>query len=221
VVHVVEIETFWEVREYRTGEDGRCQVRVNSRSHQTELHAQKDDRALGWASINLAARSPLGTEKDLLKIVLLPRNRQVEGSIRDTAGKPIRGAQVRVFQLHHEANGFATDHRGDQEEPLLGSAVTDETGRYTVWLPENSRATLRTSDPRYFGPLFQCVAGDRSIAPVTLQDAGGIAGTVIDSITGKAVERASVGSQLIELSALRLRHGGIGAKRLRTLTADM
>ena len=202
-VDVVESTLISEVRKYRTGDDGRCQVFLRPRSHGTELHARTEDRALGWASINRPAQPPKGTDQDPVEIILLPRNHHVEGSIRDTAGKPIAGVQVRVRQFQHEANGMAIGDRGEQEEPILGSAVTDGTGRYTMSLPENTIAILAARHPRYFGPLFLCSAGEGTIAPVILEDSGGIAGTVIDSITGKPVEKVRVAAQLIELSALR------------------
>jgi RNA polymerase sigma factor (sigma-70 family) len=208
VVPNVEVDVFEstlnsEVRKYRTGDDGRCRILVDVHAQVTELHARTDDRALGWASISRPAQPPKGTDQDPVEIILLPRNHLVEGSIRNTAGKPIAGVQVRVRQLQHEANGMAIGDRGEQEEPILGSAVTDGTGRYTMSLPENTLAILAARHPRYFGPLFLCPGGEGTIAPVILEDSGGIAGTVIDSITEKPVENVRVRAQLIEVSALR------------------
>jgi RNA polymerase sigma factor (sigma-70 family) len=202
-VHVFELGSNLELREYRTDDDGRCRVLVDARSHVTELYARTDDPALGWARISRGGQSPIATDKNPVKIILLPTSQQVEGSIRDTAGKPIGGVRVRVRQLQHEACGSATDYGEVQEKPLLGSAVTDGAGQFTMSLPEDTFAILAARHPRYFGPPFACVPGDRTIAPVTLQDADGIAGTVIDSIKGKPVEKVRVAAQLIELSALR------------------
>ena len=67
-------------------------------------------------------------------------------------------------------------------------------------LPADTRVSLFGAyHPRYVGPWFHCGAGDRIIPPVTLFDAGGIAGTVIDSITGKPVVGARVGAGFLEL----------------------
>ena len=75
-------------------------------------------------------------------------------------------------------------------------------------LPENTQVILTARHRRYFGPHFLCAADDGSIAAVTLEDAGGIAGTVIDSSTGKPVENARVAAKLIEHGALRpVRYG--------------
>ncbi len=62
--------------------------------------------------------------------MLLPRNYQVEGTIVDTRGKPVCGAQIHAVQLDHGANGFATDDRVADEQPSLAWAITDEAGRY-------------------------------------------------------------------------------------------
>jgi len=67
---------------------------------------------------------------------------------------------------------LSEDHREDQTETFLGSAVTDVAGRYIMSLPENCRVALKARHPRYFGPFIKCPAGDRTIAPVTLEDAG-------------------------------------------------
>ena len=48
------------------------------------------------------------------------------------------------------------------------------------------------------GPSFSCKPDERTIAPVTLEDAGGIAGTVVDAATGQPVAGANVGAQRIE-----------------------
>ena len=52
--------------------------------------------------------------------------------------------------------------------------------------------------PRYAGPSIECGADQRTIPPVTLEDAGGIAGTVVDSTTGRPVEGAKVHASWIE-----------------------
>jgi hypothetical protein len=202
-VYAVELGSNLELREYRTDDDGRCRVLVDARSQATELRARIGDHALGWARISRVGQSFMGTDQVPVEIILLPRSHEVEGLIRDAAGKPIGGVQVRVRQLQHDANGSATVHQGDQDERFAGSAVTDGAGKYSMSLPENTLAIFAARHPRYFGPLFTCGAGGRTIAPVTLEDASGIVGTVIDSITGKPVEKVRVAAQLIEYGALR------------------
>jgi RNA polymerase sigma factor (sigma-70 family) len=207
-VQAVELVIDSQFREYRTGKDGRCHVHVEAHSHVTELHARTEDRALGWARISRGDQSATGTDKNPVEIVLLPRSHHVEGLINDSAGKPIAGVQVRVLSVNHESNGQADDRRGDQEGAFLGSALTNETGRYTMALPENTHAILGPRHLRYFGPHFPCPAGASALAPITLEDAGGIMGTVTDSSTAKPVENARVGAHIIEHGALRpVRYG--------------
>jgi RNA polymerase sigma factor (sigma-70 family) len=206
-----------EIREYRTGADGRCQAFINARAPGTRLHARAVDGSVGWARIDRGGQYSEGMNQRPVEIVLLPKNHHVEGSIKNIAGKPIGGVRVRVIQFQHETNGSATEYRGDREEAFLGSAVTDESGRFTMFLPEGTHAILAARHPSYFGPLVPCSAGDPTIAPVILEDAGGIVGTVIDAITGEPAENARVGVGIIEHGALRpvrygLAQGGEGGE---------
>jgi hypothetical protein len=217
VVRVFESAFNSEIREYRTGADGRCRVLVNTKALGTELHARAIDGGVGWASIIRGAPYSGGIGQRPVEIVLLPMNHRVGGSIEDSAGKPIRGVQVRVRQLQHEVNGSATDYYGDRQEAFLDPAVTDEAGRFTMFVPEGTLAIFAVRHPSYFGPLFLCGAGDRTIAPVTFDDAGAIVGTVIDAITGEPAENARVGVGIIEHGALRpvrygLAQGGEGGE---------
>ncbi|MFI5460545.1 MAG: hypothetical protein ACHRXM_34455 [Isosphaerales bacterium] len=192
-----------EVR-YRTGADGRFRAPVDPNDRRFAFRAHPDDRTLGWANISMANLWPEATDKNPVTLVLLPLNHRVEGSIRDKRGKPIRGVQVRVNQLLHDANnGFG---RGTS----LGSAVTDLAGRYAISVPRDTVVTFAAHHPRYVGPSFSCGPDDRAIAAVTLEDAGGIAGTVIDSTTGKPVEGVRVGAQLIEIKLDEPLGGGGG-----------
>ncbi len=216
-VRVFELVLNSAVREYRTADDGQCRIFVDPHSATTELHAKTNDRRIGWARIPRGGPSPRGTEKDPLEIILLATSHHVEGSIRDSAGKPIQGVRIQVISLHHEENGSAVPLIGNREEEFLAFAVTDGAGRYAMSLPESTRVILKPRHPRYFGPHSLCAAGDGVIAAVTLEDAGGIAGLVIDSSTGKPVEHARVAAQIIEHGALRpflygLPQGGEGGE---------
>jgi len=192
-----------EVR-YRTGADGRFRAPVDPNYRRFAFRAQPDDQTLGWANISMANLWPEATDKNPVTLVLLPLNHRVEGLIRDKRGKPIRGVQVRVNHLLHDANnGFG---RGTS----LGSAVTDLAGRYTLSVPTDTVVTFAAHHPRYVGPSFSCGPEERTIAAVTLDDAGGIEGTVIDSTTGKPVEGVRVGAELIEIKLDEPLGGGGG-----------
>lgn len=205
-VAVIDQRFFSENRRYRTGADGRFRVPVNPNYFQIAFEAHPDDRTIGWARITNGNLWPAGTDKDPVTLMLLPMNHRVEGSVVDTRGKPIRGVRIRPYQIEHEkTNGFGS--------PLnLPSAVTDDMGRFTLDLPADTRVSLLRADhPRYVGPWFHCGAEDQSIAPMTLLDAGGIAGTVIDSTTGKPVEGVRVGAQTLE-RGLEVPLGGGGGE---------
>ena len=116
----------------------------------------------------------------------------------DAAGKPIRGVPIRVCGIAHDTNGGIFDPGCSQDASLLGSAVTDESGRYTLSLPDKAKIDLVALHPRYVGPGIECRPDDRTIAPVTLEDAGGIAGTVVDAATGRPVGGARLGANRIE-----------------------
>jgi len=186
---------------YRTGADGRVRVVVDRRFSRLTFEARPDDRTLGWTSLESGRLLPKATDDDPVTLMLLPRNHHVEGTIVDTRGKPIRGVQVRAVVFNHDANGFATDYRNADLEPSLGWAVTDETGRYRLsTLPQDTTAIFAAYHPRFVGPTFACKPDDQTIPSVTLEDAGGIAGTLVDAATGRPVAGARIGSQRIELT---------------------
>jgi hypothetical protein len=80
----------------------------------------------------------------------------------------------------------------------MGSAVTDQTGKYAIILPQDTRAELAAHHPSYVGPTIDCQPEDRTVEPVTLRDAGAIAGTVSDSITNRPVAGAQIRVELVE-----------------------
>ncbi len=193
---------------FRTGPRGWLTVPVDESFTQIEFDARPDAQTLGWASIRSGELNPTGREDDPVNMVLLPRNHRVEGSIVDVRGKPIRGATVRVLQLNHDVNRSATGYGQTSAESAVGWAVTDQAGNYTLTLPQDTSALLSVHHRRYVGPNFGCHPEDRAVKPVTLRDAGGIAGTVIDAITKRPVAGAQVGVELVELPDTILGGGG-------------
>jgi RNA polymerase sigma factor (sigma-70 family) len=187
-----------EVGRFRTGAGGWLKVTVDRFFVQVVFEARPDAQTFGWASIRSGELTPTGRKDDPVKMVLLPRDHQVEGSVVDVRGNPIRGVAVQVVQLDHLENRFATSYGHVPAEASLGSAITDAAGRYTMTLPRDTRVLFAAYHPRYVGPSFGCKAEDRAVNPVTLEDAGGIGGTVIDSITKQPVRGARVGAQLLE-----------------------
>jgi len=193
---------------YRTGADGRVRVAVERRFNRVTFEARPDDRTIGWARLEAGPLLLKVTDDNPITMMLLPRNHHVEGTIVDARGKPIRGVQVRAVQFDHDANGFAMDYPRGSEEPSLGSAGTNEAGRYRLSLPQDTTVILGAYHPRFVGPIFACKSEDPIIPPVALEDAGGIAGTVVDAGTGQPVAGARVGAQRIEISGRILGGGG-------------
>jgi protocatechuate 3,4-dioxygenase beta subunit len=201
---------------YRAGAGGRAHIAVDRRFNNLSFEARPDDRTIGWASLR-SYRWPLSpptlpkvSDDNPITLTLLPRNHQVEGTIVDVRGKPIRGVQVRAFQFNHEANGFATDHRIANEEPALGAAITDDAGRYRLSLPQDTAVSFTAYHAKFVGPIFSCSPEDRTIPQVRLEDAGGIAGKVIDAATGEPVAGAQVSAGCIETTDFTPR-GGSGS----------
>ena len=191
-VEVVDQRSTSDIRRYRSGAGGRFRFPADLHYGPIELQARPDDRTLGWATITDGRLWP-PTDEHPVTLTLLPLNHRVEGSVVDSRGKPIRGVRISPDQIVHE------DTNGHRNFPSLSAAVTDEVGRFAIDLPANTHVNLfHAYHPRYVGPWFHCGAGDRTIPPVTLFDAGGIAGTVIDSTSGKPVAAARVQAGFLE-----------------------
>jgi hypothetical protein len=65
-------------------------------------------------------------------------------------------------------------------------------------LPLQASAGLKALHPRYLGPGIGAKEDARSLEPVVLEPAGGIAGLLTDAATGKPLAGAVIGAQLIE-----------------------
>jgi hypothetical protein len=193
----------------RTGQDGHARVPVNPLFKQVMIGARLDDRAIGWVTLQVTGKSPKAIDEPPVTVKMLPINRQIEGTIVDPRGTPIRGVRVRVVQFRHPENGFATDSTGDDKEWSFGSTTTDDAGRYRLTAPQDTSVGLRAMHPRFVGPYFGCTRDGRMIAPVTLVDAGGIAGSIVDAGSGASVAGAQVAVQSIERNA-RVYIGGAG-----------
>jgi hypothetical protein len=190
--------TMPEARLFRTGQGGWLKVTVDDLFDKIEFEARPDAQTIGWAHIGSSELTPTGRENDPVQMALLPRNHRVEGSVVDVRGKPIGGVVVQVVQLDHDINRFASSYDLRSADESLGQAVTDTAGRYTLTLPHDTRAIFRALHRRYVGPTFGCEPDADTVKPVTLQDAGGIAGIVIDSITKEPVAGAKVAAELVE-----------------------
>jgi protocatechuate 3,4-dioxygenase beta subunit len=163
--------------------------------------------ALGWAAYSadrdrLATdrRPPAGTPDDPLVLTLVPLNRKVTGSVIDTRGRPIAGVRVAVetLGLPGRPSVYVYGSLLEREGWPFGTAVTDEQGRYALTLPEGATAWLRALHPRYIGLGSRTREDSDTVYPVTLEPAGGIAGTVVDAATGAPIAGVKIGAQLLE-----------------------
>jgi protocatechuate 3,4-dioxygenase beta subunit len=199
-VEVLEHEFDHASPRYRTGADGLVRVAVDPHAdpvYGVRFLARPDDRTIGWA-YRPRSRERTDQRSDSIPLVLLPRTHAVEGSVVDKSAKPIPGARIRVVFLDHEFNRAMFDFECSLQNELLGPVITDEAGRYTLSLPDQTRANLVVSHTRYVGPLIECRADQRVIPPVTLEEAGGIAGTVLEGAKGRPVEGAKLRVNQIE-----------------------
>ena len=138
---------------------------------------------------------------------LLPLTHRVEGSVVDHDGKPIAGVDIEQQALSHPSNGtliLSLHGHGLRRGALMGKAVTDQTGRFVLMLPQEAKVSLGVSHPRYIGGTG-AQPDSRTLEPMILEPAGVIAGTVTDAATGRSVAGVIVGAQLIEY---RKRGGG-------------
>jgi protocatechuate 3,4-dioxygenase beta subunit len=182
----------------RSRADGRAEVVVDALLDRIQIRVRPNDRMLGWSHVTAGELWPKGTEDEPAVVTLLPLDHRVEGSIVDTAGKPVAGALVNVEHLTHLDNASASASVWRPESSELGSAVTDDRGRYAIVLPAGTNAFMSVFHARYFGPRFSCHDDALTIAPITMYPAGRIVGTVTEAATGKPVPAASVSARLLD-----------------------
>ncbi len=195
-VEVFEPESHRRGPRFRTGIDGTVMIPVDPHS-ETRFLASTGAETLGWA-YRARSEKQTGDDETPITLVLLKRRHRVDGAVVDSAGKPIDGVQIRIRSLEHDINGRTFEIAFPQLEPRFGSVVTDRTGRYSLNVPDKSTATLAAFHPRYVGPAIECGALEGALGPVTLADAGAIAGTLIDVATLRPVEGAIVRANRIE-----------------------
>jgi RNA polymerase sigma-70 factor (ECF subfamily) len=209
-VEVLEHGFDHEGLRYRTGADGRVRIPVDPHadpSYGTRFLSRPDVRTIGWAFLpRLQERKD--KDSDSIPLVLLPRTHTVEGSVVNKSGNPIPGVRIRAVFVEQETNRAMFDFEFSLQDSLLGSAMTDEAGRFTLNLPDQARVSLVGLHARYAGPRIECRPDERTLAPITLEDAGGIEGTVVDGATGRPVEGAKLGANGIEFDGVNLIRSG-------------
>jgi protocatechuate 3,4-dioxygenase beta subunit len=178
---------------------GRARVVVDAFLDHIHFLARPNDRLLGWSVLKLEGSGHKGTEGDPTILTLLPLDHRIEGSVVDSSGKPIHGVRIQVEQIRNPKNEWAHSSHMDADASRLGSALTDDTGRYALVLPAKTDASFSAYHPHYVGPSFHCAATEQKVPPVTLERAGRIVGRVVDAPLRKPVPGAVVAAQLIEI----------------------
>jgi hypothetical protein len=186
------------IRSFTTGDDGRVTIPAGVAVEGAVLSAARGKEALAWARVGDATPGrPGDSPRRPVVMKLVPLTHRVDGSLVDRQGKPIAGARIGVGKLIHRMNpGMDQDVNG--KDPLLGLAVTDEAGRFSMALPQDTGAYLFASHPRHVGLPIAVRADAKTVGPITLQPAGWIAGRVTDAATGKPVAGAAVAAQFVE-----------------------
>jgi RNA polymerase sigma factor (sigma-70 family) len=194
----IDVHTWIQpVRSFPTDAQGRGAIPRDAIGDYAVLVARRAGESLAWAALG-GGRSDrrAGTEKDPILMKLLRLAHRVEGTVVDQAGKPIAGVEVNVTSFPYPIDG-TLHFMIEKTDRLLAPAITDDTGRFVLLLPEGVNAGLRASHPRYFGPRKSAKADSAVLDPLILEPGGGIAGTVTDA-TGRPVEGVRLGAQLLE-----------------------
>ncbi len=185
------------VRSFTTDADGRAVIPEADAVEGAVLSATRGKEALAWARVEDAPGRQLGrAPRRPVVMKLIPLTHRVEGSVADRQGKPIAGARVGVEKLIHKNQTLTQDAKAG--DPVLGHCVTDEEGKFSVSLPQDTSAFLFAMHPRYFGTTMIVRTDAKTVGPMSLQPAGWIAGKVTDAATGKPVAGAAVGAQFLE-----------------------
>jgi hypothetical protein len=184
-------------RSFTTGADGRLTIPRELSEDSSFLVSWRGRDGIAWARMkDPNPNRPPGTEDAPIVMELLPATHRVAGSVVDREGRPITGAEIRLFALDHPVNGntfFETILQG-----LLDRAVTDQAGRYAISLPRGAHAELRAWHPRYVGSGVGVPPDAQTAEPEILEPAGSIVGRVTDAATGRPVAGAYIGAQLVE-----------------------
>jgi len=199
-----------------TDDDGRVLIPRDAVDDQISLVATRGD-ALGWASRYFLghpgqprAANGSGTAADPIVLTLLPRSREVTGSILDSKGGPIAGVRVIVRILDHagHSTGYLVPGQLEPEGWPLGSTITDERGRYTLRLPERTASSMWASHRQFVGPMIAVSEDARALEPVRMEPAGGVTGRVTDATTGEPVAGVRLGAQILDHHEKILNGGG-------------
>lgn len=175
--------------------------------------------AIGWygSGFDRWGDKPIPRQFD---VPVYPTSKTVRGTLVEKGGRPAAGVRLKVVHLGSKPNGFAEDQRPLAEPALLGEAVTNDQGKYSLLVPDTIFCMVRVVHPRDTAQrLATEEAGSESPGYATLRElgfarrtdlkpgiieltlAGRIEGRVVDGHTGRPLANASVGCQVLARDA--------------------
>jgi len=185
-------------RSFQTDGEGRVQISREATRDADMLFAQREDQSLAWTMVgNPSLHAAAGTEADPIVMKLLARTHRVTGSVVDREGKPIPGAEIVVESLGRPTNRSVFRLVDRSVAMYFPHVLTDQAGRFTLTLPEETDVGLSAQHFPYLGEGM-ARAEVQILEPMILKPAAGISGSVTDATTGLPVAGVLVGAQLIE-----------------------
>ena len=166
-------------------------------------------KRIGWERYNYYPQNEEASFGNPLLVRLMPRTRRLSGSIRNAAGDPIPGVRIAIVGL---GNGLGTAttpkstfgdvrycHFKDiaTRRSPFGEAVTDESGGFSLRIPANTGGSIEVHHPRYVASWFIFAPKALRLDPITMVDAGGIIGIVVDG-NRKAIEGARISARCLD-----------------------
>jgi beta-lactamase regulating signal transducer with metallopeptidase domain len=201
-----------ECNTYRSDDNGRATIPwQKSALFNVFRIVARSGEALGWHGSQPGPDVAEETIKRPIKITLLPRTQTTSGVCVDADGQPLSGVSVRVTGLHYAANGGIIMHgfQGDS----LGSAVSDERGRYSIKLPECQVFRFTAEHPRFVVVEDSRGPNSKPGRFVFREPAGQVQGRVVDAATGSPIRG-------VRILAQALTHGRSADVSLRVSSSD-
>ncbi|MHB9031334.1 MAG: M56 family metallopeptidase, partial [Candidatus Latescibacterota bacterium] len=144
------------------------------------------DHAYGWVSL----RDYKSSENLVISLGL---SRSISGIIRDSEGKPLPGAQVRILEMWQRDFTRALSGRLTLDGVLPNTLVeSDEHGRFQVRnIPDRANVSFVIEHKGYANGYWTGVPSGTANASCTLRPEGCIQGTVI-GLTGKPARKVTI-----------------------------
>lgn len=168
--------------------------------NQVLLVARDRDERLGWYGFR--PNEPEAPAPFAFQMVLLPRDRVVQGRFVNDNGGPVAGVRVVVDSIFQEQNGYVGDYLLG-ESRWLPSIPSDQSGQFSIPMPEGSRVRLRVDDPDWVRMEIPADETTDDLGRLTLYPAGRIEGRVVNAETGEPMAGHTIFVQALNSENLR------------------